>query len=299
MVQAWAFPGIVNVLSINPQTPDLSESWRFQGLTEFPVTLGLSAAMGVLLALGLFVSEERRRVRWGLAIQMVICSFGALLSGSRTFLAALIPGLIVFLLLHKQRRRSVVHAIVTLIVLGGVVTFFAPEAISQYSGRIDEVGLMDYGRLAVAAQAIVDISQNPILGWGVEHFADAGAVWLPEINDVQGVHVTFLQYWYGAGLLGAVGFLALFAIPTWQMVQSLRKKDSNHCTNAVRLILATYLSIFVMFSLGPYLYNRYLYIPMFILAGFVSQVWRPTEALSLPLRHRLSTKPAANLQTSV
>jgi O-antigen ligase len=267
MVQAWAFPGILDVLSINPQTPDLSDSLRFQGLTEFPVTLGLSAALGVLLALGLLVVERREYARWGLALLTFICSVGALLSGSRTFLAALIPGLVVLVFLQKRRRRAIVHAIIALTVLGGIVNYVAPQAISQYSDRLGEVGLVDNGRLLLAAQAVIDISQKPILGWGINHFGEAGAMLVPEINDVQPAHVTLFQYWYGAGLLGAAGFLTLFAFPAVQMVRVL-KKPPNRRTNAVRLILACYLSFFIIVNLGPYLYNRYLYIPMFLFAGY-------------------------------
>ena len=267
MLQAWAFPGILYALSINPQPFDVSDNWRLPGLTEFPVTLGLSAALGVLLALGLLVVERRNYVRWGLAFLAFICSVGALLSGSRTFLAALIPGLIVLVLLQKQRRRAIVHAVVALTVLGGLVNYFAPQAISQYSDRLSDVGLLDNGRLVLAAQAVVDISQKPILGWGIDHFGEAGSMLLPDINDVQPAHVTLFQYWYGAGLLGAIGFLTLFGFPAWQMLRDL-KKPPNKSTNAVRLILACYLAFFVIVNLGPYLYNRYLYIPMFVFAGY-------------------------------
>jgi O-antigen ligase len=296
-LQAWIFPGIVDVFSINPVTPDQSEILRFQGLTQFPVTLGLAAGLAVLIGIGLILSQRSKYVRWVLALLVLICTDAALLSGSRTFLAALIPGLVVLALLQEQRRRAIVHALVGVVFLWGALAYFVPGVISQFSDRLGEVGLVDYGRLAVAAQALVDISQKPILGWGVGHFAEAGAMVVPGTKEVQGVHVTFLQYWYGVGLLGAIGFLALFVLPIRHMLQVLRK-PSNNCTNAVRLILACYMSIFIIFSLGPYLYNRYLYIPMFVFAGFTARVLGPVEVCSVPRRHPLSTKPAPNLQPS-
>ena len=132
----------------------------------------------------------------------------------------------------------------------------------------------------------------------VAHFAEAGSLLLPKVNVVQGAHVTLLQYWYGAGLLGAIGFLALFVMPAKRMLQVLRKKLPEDSKNAVRLILASYASFFMIFSLGPYLYNRYLYIPMFVFAGFVARMLGPAEVLSVPRRHLLSTKAAPNLQPS-
>ncbi len=298
VLQAWAFPGIVDALSINPLTPDQSEILRFQGLTQFPVTLGLAAALAVLIGIGLVLSESKRYVRWVLALLVLICTDAALLSGSRTFLAALIPGLVVFALLQKQRRRAVVYSLVGVVVLWGALTYLVPGAVSQFSDRFGEVGLVDYGRLAVAAQAVLEISQKPILGWGVAHFAEAGSLLLPKVNVVQGAHVTLLQYWYGAGLLGAIGFLALFVMPAKRMLQVLRKKLPEDSKNAVRLIRASYASFFMIFSLGPYLYNRYLYIPMFVFAGFVARMLGPAEVLSVPRRHLLSTKAAPNLQPS-
>jgi O-antigen ligase len=277
VLQAWVFPGIVDALSINPLTQDLGESEirRFQGLTQFPVTLGLAAAVAVLLGLGLVLNERRKRVSWGLAWLVLICTAAALLSGSRTFLAALIPGLIVLALLQERRRQAIVHALVGVVVLWGALAYFVPTAISQFSDRLDDAGLVDYSRLAVAAQALIEISQKPILGWGISHFGEAGSLLLPEINDVQGAHVTLLQYWYGAGLLGAIGFLALFVIPTRRMLQVLRKKLPDDSTNAVRLILASYVAFFIIVSLGPYLYNRYLYIPLFAFAGFTANILGP------------------------
>src|SRR5450631_13509 len=110
LLQASLFPGIVDALSINPPQPDVGFTGRYQGLTEFPVTLGLSAALAVLIGIGLFSLEKSRLVRWCLAVLVLVCSVAALLSGSRTFFASLIPGLVVFAIFQKQRRRGVVYA---------------------------------------------------------------------------------------------------------------------------------------------------------------------------------------------
>ena len=277
LLQAWAFPGIVDVLSINPPQPDVGFAGRYQGLTEFPVTLGLSAALAVLIAIGLFSVEKSRLVQWGLAVLVLVCSVAALLSGSRTFLVSLVPGLIVFMLLQKKRRRGVVYASAVLIILWGAVSYVAPGVVSQYSDRLDTVGLVDYGRLASAAQAVLEISEKPILGWGVDHFDEGGVVVIPETGEIAGAHNTFLRYWYAAGLLGAIGFLTLFAIPMRQMVRVLREKASEKSLDAVRLILASYVFFFIVSNLGPYLYNRYLYVPMFAFAGFASHAIDPVK----------------------
>jgi O-antigen ligase len=281
LVQAWIYPGIVDVLSINPPQPDVGFIGRYQGLTEFPVTLGLSAALGVLIGIGLFSMESNMLVRWGLAVLVLVCSVAALLSGSRTFLASLLPGLMVFALLQKKRRRGVVYAAAVLIILWGAVTYVAPAVVTQYSDRLESVGFVDYGRLASAAQAILEISEKPILGWGVDHFDVGGVIVLPDTGEITGAHNTFLRYWYAAGLLGAVGFLTLFVRPAWRMLQILREKTSGQSTNAVPLILASYVFFFIVSNLGPYLYNRYLYVPLFVMAGLARHAPEPVKTRNI------------------
>jgi O-antigen ligase len=277
VLQASVFPGIVDALSINPPQPDVAFAGRFQGLTEFPVTLGLSAALGVLLGIGLLSIDKRPLIRWSLGIVIVVCSIAALLSGSRTFLASMLPGVIVFVILQKQRRRGIIYAIVALTVLWSSVTYLAPGVVSQYSGRVDSVGLVDYARLASAAQAVLEISEKPILGWGVDHFDEGGVIVIPETGEVAGAHNTFLRYWYAAGLLGAAGFLALFVLPARRMLLLLNKKVPASSAEAMRLILACYVFFFIVANLGPYLFNRYVYVPLFVFGGFASHALDPLK----------------------
>jgi O-antigen ligase len=158
-----------------------------------------------------------------------------------------------------------------LVVLWGSITYLAPELVSVYSERFGEMGLVDYGRLATSAQALMEISEKPILGWGVDHFDEGGVLQLPETGEIAGAHNTFLRYWYAAGLLGAVGLLTLFVVPTRRIVQFLKHRSADKSTSAVHLILACYLFFFIVSNLGPYFFNRYLYVPMFVCAGFVTR----------------------------
>jgi O-antigen ligase len=152
------------------------------------------------------------------------------------------------------------------------------------------MGLVDYGRLATSAQAVTEILEKPILGWGVDHFDEGGVLQLPETGEIAGAHNTFLRYWYAAGLLGAMGFLTLFAIPTTRILQFLKHKPGDKSIDAVRLILACYVFFFIVSNLGPYFYNRYLYVPMFVFAGFV------TRSLG-PLTAPKAARPVARFQT--
>jgi len=295
LLQAWAFPGIVAALLINPVTPDMSYMGRFQGLASHPNVLGLSAALGVLIAVGLLSSEGSRHIRWRLVFTALICTLAGLLSGSRTFLVPVIPGLIVLTLSQKLRGRAVARALAALVILWGALTYLAPTVLSEYAERLGLTGLEfspDYGRLVTAALAVEEISQKPILGWGVDHFGEAGMMLIPEIAEVVGAHLTFLQYWYAAGLLGATGFLALFGIPAMRMLRRSKESLSINSRNALSLGLGVYVLLFVVSNLHPILYNRFLYVPVFMFAGFAAHLRGSVEA-RLPARQCLpATRPA-------
>jgi O-antigen ligase len=275
LLQASIFPGIADVLSINPTRPDISDIGRFQGLTSHPNIIGLSAALGVLIGIGLFSFDDNKRIRGKVLVSVVVCAFAALLSGSRTVFVCLIPALLVLLLFQNRKRKAAVRILVVVALVSGVIAYFAPGVVEQFSKRIDSSGLevdSDYGRLWSAVYAVVEISQKPILGWGIDHLDDAGLVEVPWTGELVGVHNTFLKFWHGAGLLGAIGFILLFASPVRQIRAILKQPLPEQTHNYLRLSLACYVLLFIVSNLGPFDYNRFLYMPLFILAGFASEV---------------------------
>jgi O-antigen ligase len=290
ILQASFLPGIADTLSINPTRPDISDLGRFQGLTSHPNIIGLSAALAIMIGIGLLSFEGNRHIQGRLIVVVFVCTLAAFLSGSRAVFIALIPSLIVFLILQKQRRRAVARGLVALGVLWGVLTYIAPAVISQFSERLDSTGLdfySDYGRLWSAVYTVEEISQRPIVGWGIDHLNEAGLVEVPGTGELVGVHNTFLKYWHGAGLLAAVGFLAIFALPAMRMLQVLKKRPLGSSSDALRLSLSCFLLLFIVSNLGPFDYNRFLYIPLFSFAGFVVTVWFPAETRAIVGRRRV------------
>ena len=280
LVQAWIFPGIVKLLSINPGSPDLSDIGRFQGMTSHPNTLGLAAALGVLIGFGLICFEKNRSIRWKLVAVITICYIAALLSGSRTVLASLVPGIIVFAILEKQNRKAIIRAFVGLVVVGGVVAYVASSLVLDYSERLGMSGAeydSDYTRVISAALTAQEISQKPILGWGADYFGESAEILTLPNGDSLGTEFTFLRYWYAAGLLAAIGFLMLFIVPTRNIVRVLKETPSRDVRNVLTVALSCYLLLFIASSLHPFLFNRYLYITLFVFAGFVSRLRGSSE----------------------
>jgi len=271
---------IPEALSIAPNVDTYSgqDIGRFAGLAGHSNILGLSAALAILIGVGLLLSEKKTYVRWALLLQILICTFGAFLSGSRTFLISLVPGLMVLLLWQKVNLRMIGHiclGLVGVFAVWATVNFLVPDLAPQYKERLAATSTDDtenYGRLLTAGLALAEISQKPILGWGIENFGQAGMMFLPADNEFLPAHVSFLHYWYAEGLLGAIGFLMLFVLPVRKMLQALKRNSSDSFANAVRLGLSVYLLLFVASNLHPILFNRFLYMPLFVFAGLASSL---------------------------
>ncbi len=280
VLQASIFPGIVDALSINPPQPDVAFAGRYQGLTEYPVTLGLAGALGVLLAMGIFAVEKSALVRWALIFSMFICSVAALLSGSRTFFGSLIPALLVYALLQRKQRMKILYSAFGLVLIWVSVSYIAPNVVSQFSQRVESVGFIDYRRFAASAQALLEISQKPIFGWGADHFDEGGVVYLPDTGEITGAHNTLLRYWYAIGILGAIGFLMFFIAPFRNLRKVLKFNVAERAANAARLCMAGTVFFFIVTNLGPYIFNRYIFIPMFIFGGYAAYCFRAVTAAS-------------------
>ena len=301
LVQAWVYPGIVSALSINPSKPDLSgDDGRLQSLTTHPNILGLSAALAVLIAAILISSKTSSHLRGRLTLVALVCTVAGLLSGSRTFFVALLAGLIVFGLTQRRHSKAVLGTLLALVVVVAGVNYVAPSLLAGYSERLGSTG-KDFGpdqsRFMAASLALLEIFEKPIVGWGPDHLDDAGLWFNPETRELAGVHDAFLMYWHGLGILGGAGFLALFATTVQKILRLLKRKPSERSTDALHLALSCTITLFVISNLHPILYNRFLFIPLFLFAGFAARLARPVQQRA-PVRRPLTTQLAPHLQAS-
>jgi hypothetical protein len=303
VVAAWVWPGIASFLTINPLWPTDSFvlGGRFGGLAGHPMTLGLSAALAVLVAVGLLSLEDRSVIRWIMFLQILICTLGALLSGSRNFLASLIPALIILALWRSWTRKLMYQiglALAGIFMAWAAINYLAPDAATLYVERLSRTSAEDTensGRLLMAAVAISEIAQKPVTGWGMEHFGEAGAVFIPVDGVVMFAHDNFLQYWYAMGFLGAIGFLLLFVLPCRHMLMILRKHPPEMFAKILRLGVCVYLLLFIASNLQPILLNRFLYIPLFLFAGLTATFPAPPKTIAGKVRLQ-KEGPRLNLQ---
>jgi O-antigen ligase len=293
ILAAWVSPRIADVLAINPRwaTDSYDFGARFGGLAGHPMILGLSAALAVLIAVGLLSFEKKQYIRWALFLNILVCTIGALFSGSRNFLASLIPGLLLLTLWRPWNWRLVARVFICLVgffVAWASISYLFSDVTESYVGRLSKTSADDpenSGRLIMAAAAITEISQKPILGWGMDHFGQAGRVYIPQDGDYMSAHNNFLQYWYAMGILGAVGYLMLFALPVRRMLQTLKKNPPDNLEKALKLGISVYLLLFIGSNVQPILLNRFFYMPLFLFAGLAANIPDQSEA-------RLHKKPS-------
>lgn len=281
---AWVWPGIADALIINPRWEIVDFGDRIGGLAGHPMILGLSAALAVLIAVGLLSFEKKLYVRWSLFLGILVCTIGAMLSGSRNFLLSVIPALLVLKLWRPLNRKLVIRSCIVLIglcvALAGV-NFLAPDLTGAYATRLSQTSPDDpenYGRVVSAAVALAEISQKPIAGWGTAHFGEAGMVYSPQDQDFMPAHVNLLQYWYAMGILGAIGYLMLFVLPVKRMLKTLKEKPPENLEKMLKLGISVYLLLFIASNVQPILLNRFLYMPLFIFAGFTASVFNSSKA---------------------
>jgi O-antigen ligase len=301
ILTAWVSGDISKALAITPKVDIYAgqDIGRFDGLAGHSNILGFSAALAILVAVGLLLTEKKSHVRWSILLQILLCTVGGLLSGSRTFLVSLIPGLIILLFWRTLNRRVVLRGCIGLFVVWAGIHYLAPDLLTNYAGRFGATSAEDTensGRLLTAGMALLEISQKPITGWGVDRFGDAGMMFLPDENDFLPAHVTFLHYWYAEGLLGAVGFLMLFILPAKHMIQILRQKPHDYLAKALRLGICVYLLLFVASNLHPILFNRFLYMPLFLFAGLTAQA--PSSLKVRKVRRSIAPLPTPNAQAT-
>jgi O-antigen ligase len=281
-IQAWIFPGIIDLLAVNPvRATDYGVFVnRFPGLSSHPNVLGLSAAFAILIGFSLLLSDQDRRDRVILTVQVVFCALGGVVSGSRTMIASLIPALFVLIAFQKQNRRAMFRVAIMISIIGGALSYLAPSFVSLYTERIGSSGKdysQDYGRVMAAGLALAQISQRPFLGYGVDHLGEAGMMPIPETDEIGVAHNTFLQYWYGTGLIGGIGYLLFFFVPVRGMFKVRKQKLSPVTLQYLALGIACFLLMFIVSNLNPIVYNRFLYVPLAVFAGYSSRIWKSAK----------------------
>jgi O-antigen ligase len=174
---------------------------RLQGITSHPNTLGILAAIGVVLEIK---SERRTRILWSLCM-----AAGVLLAQSSTAYIATVIGLLLVTTRFTRvlRRVTLVGA-----AIGSLAVITVPEASRSLSGvlTVEEMTRLLNGRTGIWDAALVGFYQNPLWGYGPtlldENYRE---LYLPHFGSAGQAHNQLFQTLGEAGIFGTAALVAL------------------------------------------------------------------------------------------
>ncbi|UHL63231.1 O-antigen ligase family protein [Paralcaligenes sp. KSB-10] len=239
---------------------------RADGFVTSAIPYGDIALMIALLCIaGLFWACTLRRHAWLWCLALVL---GAL-AGFYSFIASetrggwlAVPPVVVLFFIAFARKHNVkwtIHAIVTLLLVVGVVLSLAPDLgiKARYDEAVKEVQMYRNqqvsdtsvgARLGAWHLALAGISEKPLLGWSYKDY-DAKLDRLaaekkidPFVSGLSNTHNNYLEVWLHQGLFGLLALLTLYFYAFWRFCRRLR-----HDGLMVRVLAVSGASLMVSF----------------------------------------------------
>lgn len=231
---------------------------RGAGLNVHPNGQGGALAVGLALAVALWVAGDRRQRR-GALVGIALILTGLVVSGSVSGMIAASVGVAVVII---RRARS--WRIWALIAAGATGLSWITSQVSQYGitspitrfqlstgeiGRNSTVG----DRTATWQYALEQISHAPITGAGLDQASDVS------YNNATATHNMLLLSWVQGGLLI---LLAVLIMTVTAAVLGFRKSPHDTAREAA---LAALIAVIVFAQTGPVFFDRYYWFPVALL----------------------------------
>lgn len=238
----WAGSAAINGLFAVTQTAGITlftgslTAGRASGLTLHPNDIGaaLSGALvpALLLATRWSVGEPTliRILRWSM---VALIAAGLALSGSLAGALAALVALVVWLSSPAVRTPLRVGLVSGLALFLISVLVFAGDRVVSPTERLEQVVGSETSegtsgvRVQVAETAWPRIVDNPLVGTGLDPAGSVVEVATNRRDDLLQPHGIFLAAWYGAGLFGLLGILAVLGSHlgfAWRAMRSARDR---------------------------------------------------------------------------
>jgi O-antigen ligase len=233
---------------------------RQPGLTTFPLELSLQSVMALPVVLARLSSGADRR--GALLALLPLLIVGLLLTGSRAGLLGATVGSVLILLLQRRPRWAVASAtFFVALFAAGAVGVNAPllQGAERLSGG-GTAAVSDERRTLGWDQALADISNRPLLGYGFQF--------------VRSAHSVYLQLLQAGGPLALVAF-ALFAGGVLRIAVRLgRGAEGRSPPTALAQALGVGMLVWLLTGIVQNsIFDRFLYIPAGLLLGL--WMWAP------------------------
>ncbi|RSZ59328.1 putative O-glycosylation ligase, exosortase A system-associated [Massilia atriviolacea] len=217
----------------------------------------------------LYMSAEKKWIRWGMAASIMLCSFAALGSYSRGALVG-IAAMLFFLWLKSPKK----------VLLGGLMVLMVPFAIAfmpdKWSSRMETINTYKEDSSAMgrinAWYMAYNMAKDRPLGGGFEIYnRTAFELYAPVPDDVHAAHSIYFQALGEHGFVG-LGIYLLLAFLTWRKAAwivriSATREDFKWAGNLARMIQVSLLGFGVG---GAFLSLLYYDVPYYLMAAVVS-----------------------------
>ncbi|MDQ1830158.1 putative O-glycosylation ligase, exosortase A system-associated [Massilia scottii] len=217
----------------------------------------------------LYMSAEKKWIRWGMAASIMLCSFAALGSYSRGALVG-IAAMLFFLWLKSPKK----------VLLGGLMVLMVPFAIAfmpdKWSTRMETINTYKEDSSAMgrinAWYMAYNMAKDRPLGGGFEIYnRTAFELYAPVPEDVHAAHSIYFQALGEHGFIG-LGIYLLLAFLTWRKASwivrvSAKREDFKWAGNLARMIQVSLLGFGVG---GAFLSLLYYDVPYYLMAAVVS-----------------------------
>lgn len=229
----WVFL-IAGFLSTLYSMFDPEQAGRFTGTMNDPNVFAMEMGIRLPLALGFLRVEKGRLKQVSLLIIIGVLCYGVISSGSRGGLMATGLSLLTFAFLQKKR--------IAWLVLVGLIAWVSitamPLEMKKRVGLVEadtgeNLGNSTDRRETYQIYGWQLWQQNPILGIGLDGFADAFGRseeyrFLQTTQHGRVAHNTYLEILVGIGLLGMIPFISLLILSlfkTWKYANNNRDPD--------------------------------------------------------------------------
>ncbi|MDQ1814979.1 putative O-glycosylation ligase, exosortase A system-associated [Massilia sp. CCM 9210] len=217
----------------------------------------------------LYMSAEKKWIRWGMAASIMLCSFAALGSYSRGALVG-IAAMLFFLWLKSPKK----------VLLGGLMVLMVPFAIAfmpeKWSTRMETINTYKEDSSAMgrinAWYMAYNMAKDRPLGGGFEIYnRTAFELYAPVPEDVHAAHSIYFQALGEHGFIG-LGIYLLLAFLTWRKASwivriSAKREDFKWAGDLARMIQVSLLGFGVG---GAFLSLLYYDVPYYLMAAVVS-----------------------------
>ncbi len=273
------------------------------GLDRAAGTLGNAAFLASYLifssffALYLIVKNEAGK-RWFWWVTLIVSLLGILYSGTRGAILALIVTLLVYLVYYlfigeNRRKKTYAGVFLGLLIVGGIAGYSVREnfrdssiSIVRRFANIGEGDATSESRLFVWKNTLSYIQDRPLLGYGVENFAQAydnfyDPTYVQE-DWFDRTHNIYLDYAFSSGVVGLLIYLLICGYILWNLFKE--SKQSSEARILFFMFVAYMIQNFFVFDSVSTMIVFYFFIAYIISRNteFVSSVL-PSKAILKPV----------------